>query len=84
MPIGAGIIVSCVPKFASNSASALYCIVNSILGQSLAPVLSGYIMEQYTDKREGMIMGYQLLLCGGLVLTILFLLARAIVKSIIE
>ena len=26
MPIGSGIIVSCVPKFASNSASALYCI----------------------------------------------------------
>ena len=26
MPIGNGIIVSCVPKFAANSASALYCI----------------------------------------------------------
>ena len=26
MPIAAGIIVGCVPKFAQNSASALYCI----------------------------------------------------------
>ena len=49
MPIGEGIIVSCVPKVASNSASALYCIFKSILGISFAPVLSGYLMEQYKN-----------------------------------
>lgn len=45
MPISAGIIVSSVPKNASNSGSALYGILQNILGLSLSPVLSGHIME---------------------------------------
>jgi len=48
MPIGSGIIVGCVPKFASNSASSLYNIFCNIVGISLAPVLSGIVMEIYS------------------------------------
>ena len=43
-------------------------------------MLSGYIMEQYRNKRQGMIKGYQILLYAGIVLLILFALARAIVN----
>ena len=80
MPIAAGIIIGCVPKFAQNSASALYCIFQNIVGLSLAPVLSGHIMEQYKNKRQGMIKGYQLLLFAGILLVLLFVGARAIVR----
>ena len=52
MPIGSGIIVGCVPKFASNSASSLYCIFCNIIGISLAPVLSGIIMEMYSKPAD--------------------------------
>lgn len=45
MPISTGIIIGCVPKFAQNSASAFYGIFMNILGLSLAPVISGHIME---------------------------------------
>ena len=37
-------------------------------------------MEQYKNKRQGMIKGYQVLLCAGVVLLVLFIFARAIVK----
>ena len=84
MPIGEGIIVSCVPKVASNSASALYCIFKNIVGISMAPVLSGFLMEMYKDKRDGMIMGYQLILSGSIIIVVFFLIAKAIAKRIIE
>lgn len=45
MPIGTGIIVSCVPKYASNSASALYAIFQNLFGIALSPILAGYIMD---------------------------------------
>lgn len=51
MPISAGIIISCVPKQAQNSANAVYCICQNILGLCMAPILSGHIMEQYENKR---------------------------------
>ena len=83
-PIAQGIIVGCVPKFAQNSASALYCICQNILALSVAPVLSAYIMDQYDNRREGMIAGYRVLLLAGLVLLTLFVIARSIVKAHIE
>ena len=81
MPISSGIIISCVPKHAQNSASAFYGIFMNILGLSLAPVISGHIMEQYTNKKEGMIHGYRILLYAGPVLLVLFIMARSIVLS---
>lgn len=84
MPIGAGIIVSCVPKFASNSASALYCIFYNLLGCALAPILSGYAMEQYRGQRQGMIVGYRVILVACLVHLILFICARGIVMGYLE
>lgn len=80
MPIATGIIIGCVPKQARNSASALYAVSQNVIGLSLAPVLSGHIMEQYKSKREGMIAGYSMLLYCGIVLTLLFMAARSIVK----
>ena len=38
-------------------------------------------MEQYTTKREGMVMGYRILLCAGLVLVSFYVGARIIVTS---
>ena len=41
-------------------------------------------MDQYKNKRQGMIKGYQVLLFAGLVLLILFIAARAIVKNLLD
>ena len=76
MPIASGIIVSCVPNDAQNSANAVYCICQNIIGLCLAPVLSGHIMESYENKRLGMIAGYRILLYAGVILTSLFGIAR--------
>jgi len=44
-------------------------------------VLSGQIMEQYKNKRVGMIKGYRILLYAGVLLTLLFFIARLIVNK---
>jgi len=75
MPIGQGIIVSCVPKKVSNSANAFYNICTNILAISYAPVLSGHIMESYKNKRLGMIAGYRVPLYTCFVLLVLYNLA---------
>ena len=84
MPIGVGIIIGCVPKFAQNSASALYCILMNTMGLSLSPIAAGYIMGQYKDKKQGMIKGYRLILSAGFVLFTLFLFARLIANAHID
>lgn len=78
MPIGQGIIVSCVPKFAQNSASSLYAIFLNLFGYTLAPVLSGYAAAQYDNKRDGMISAYRVILSASLLLFVLYILARAV------
>lgn len=78
MPIGQGIIVSCVPKFAQNSASSLYAIFVNLLGYTMAPVLSGYAAAQYENKRDGMISAYRVIFSAAPILFILYLLARAV------
>jgi len=81
MPIANGIIVGCVPKEVQNSGSALYVVMQNAIGLSVAPELAGKIMEHYPDKKEGMIAGYSMLLYGGPLLTLLFLVARLIVRK---
>ena len=45
MPIGIGVIIGCVPKYAHNSASAVYGILFNVLGLSTAPSIAAYVME---------------------------------------
>ena len=84
LPIISGIIVGSVPKFAQNTASAVSCVCNNILGLALGPIVSGYIMEQYKSKREGMIKGFIPLFVAGILLVTLFVWARAIVRNFLK
>ena len=84
LPIVSGIIVGSVPKFAQNSASAVSCVCNNILGLALGPVVAGYIMEQYKSKREGMIQGFIPFCVAGVFLVLLFIWARAIVRRYLK
>ena len=84
MPAGNGIIVGCVPKHVSNSASALYCVCQNMIGLSFGTVISGYIMDGYRNKREGMIHGYRVLMYAPLITTLLLIIARMIVKRALK
>ena len=81
MPIGIGVIIGCVPKYAHNSASAVYGILFNVFGLSLSPSVAAHIMEQYSSKREGMIHGYRILLYAGPFLLVFFIIARLIIAS---
>ena len=62
-----------------NSGLALYGIVQNIFGLSFAPVAAGMIMEDYQDKKEGMLAGYGMLLTSPIAIIFFFVVARVIV-----
>ena len=51
MVISAGVLITCVPKPAKNSASAVYNVFANVVGLSLAPYVAGHVMELYSDRK---------------------------------
>ena len=68
-----GIIISSVEKEKQNASSAFGQIFFNLTGFFLAPNVSGYVMDQYTNPKEGLTMGYRLML-GWNAFTLTFLL----------
>ena len=69
-----GIIISSVEKEKQNASSAFGQVFFNITGFWLAPNISGYVMDQYTNPKTGLTMGYRLLL-GWNFFTLMFLTA---------
>lgn len=74
VPTCFGIIISSVDKEHQSASSALGQVFFNLAGFWLAPNVSGYLMDQYANPKEGLIMGYRLIL-GWNVFTLLFLFA---------
>ena len=73
VPTATGIAVSSVPKRQQNASGALGQLIYNIFGFFLAPNMSGIIMDQYTDKVEGLIVGVSFILYWN-VFSVLFML----------
>ena len=67
-----GIIISSVRKEQQNASSAFGQIFFNLAGFFLAPNVSGYIMDSYTSPKEGLLIGYRVVL-GWNVFTLMFL-----------
>lgn len=69
-----GIIISSVDKSKQSASSAFGQVFFNLAGFWLAPNISGYVMDQYPNPKEGLIMGYRVML-GWNFFTLLFLFA---------
>lgn len=67
-----GIIISSVRKEQQSASSAFGQIFFNLAGFFLAPNVSGYVMDQYSNPKEGLLMGYRLVLAWN-VFTLMFL-----------
>lgn len=74
VPTCFGIIISSVKKEQQAASSAFGQIFFNLAGFFLAPNVSGYVMDQYANPKEGLIMGYRLVL-GWNFFTLFFLLS---------
>ena len=57
IPIGTGIMISSVQKDCQATSSSISQLIFNLLGYFFSPMLTGYIMDRFIDKRQGFIWG---------------------------
>ena len=73
IPIGTGIMISSVPKDCQATSSSLSQLIFNLLGYFLSPMLTGYIMDKFDDKKLGFIWGMRVVF-WWVILCLLFLI----------
>ena len=57
IPIGTGIMISSVQKDCQATSSSISQLIFNLLGYFFSPMLTGYIMDRFIDKKQGFIWG---------------------------
>ncbi len=57
IPIGTGIMISAVPKDCQATSSSISQLIFNLFGYFFSPMITGYIMDKFVDKRQGFIWG---------------------------
>ena len=57
IPIGTGIMISSVQKDCQATSSSISQLIFNLFGYFFSPMLTGYIMDRFVDKRQGFIWG---------------------------
>ena len=57
IPIGTGIMISAVPKDCQATSSSISQLIFNLFGYFFSPMITGFIMDIFTDKRKGFIWG---------------------------
>ena len=55
IPVGTGLMISSVRKDCQATSSSLSQLTFNLFGYFFSPILTGYIMDKFTDKKEGFI-----------------------------
>jgi MFS family permease len=62
IPIGTGIMISSVQKDCQATSSSISQLIFNLFGYFFSPMLTGYIMDEFIDKRQGFIWGMRVVL----------------------
>ena len=57
IPIGTGIMISAVPKDCQATSSSISQLIFNLFGYFFSPMITGFIMDSFIDKRKGFIWG---------------------------
>ena len=57
IPIGTGIMISAVPKYCQATSSSISQLIFNLFGYFFSPMITGFIMDRFIDKRKGFIWG---------------------------
>ena len=75
IPIGTGIMISSVPKDCQATSSSISQLIFNLLGYFSSPMLTGYIMDRFIDKRQGFIWGMRVIFWWVIFSLIFFILS---------
>ena len=75
IPIGTGIMISSVQKDCQATSSSISQLIFNLLGYFFSPMLTGYIMDIFVDKRQGFIWGMRVVFWWVIFSLIFFILS---------
>ncbi len=78
IPIGTGIMISSVQKDCQATSSSISQLIFNLLGYFFSPMLTGYIMDRFIDKRQGFIWGMRVVFWWVIFSLIFFILSYII------
>ena len=78
VPTCYGIMVSSCPKELQNASSAFGQIFFNMFGYFMAPILSGYVIDQFEGEIRGLTWGYRLILWSNIFAVIFLAIALCI------
>ena len=81
IPIGTGIMISSVQKDCQATSSSISQLIFNLLGYFFSPMLTGYIMDRFIDKRQGFIWGMRVVFWWVIFSLIFFILRSTWIKS---
>ena len=84
IPIGTGIMISSVPKDCQATSSSLSQLIFNLLGYFLSPMLTGYIMDKFDDKKMGFIWGMRVVFWWVILSLLFFIVSYFISAKIYE
>ena len=81
IPIGTGIMISSVQKDCQATSSSISQLIFNLLGYFFSPMLTGYIMDKFIDKRLGFIWGMRIVFWWVIVTLIFFIISYFIIEN---
>ena len=78
IPIGTGIMISSVQKDCQATSSSISQLIFNLLGYFFSPMLTGYIMDRFVDKRQGFIWGMRVVFWWVIFSLLFFILSYII------
>ena len=81
IPIGTGIMISAVPKDCQATSSSISQLIFNLFGYFFSPMLTGYIMDIFVDKRQGFIWGMRVVFWWVILCLIFFIISYFVAQN---
>ena len=81
IPIGTGIMISSVQKDCQATSSSISQLIFNLFGYFFSPMLTGYIMDKFSDKRQGFIWGMRVVFWWVIFSLIFFIISYFIAMN---
>ena len=78
IPIATGIMISSVPKDCQATSSSISQLVFNLLGYFSSPMITGFIMDSFTDEKTGFIWGMRVVFWWVIIALMFFILSYLI------
>lgn len=75
IPIGTGIMISCVPKDCQATSSSISQLIFNLLGYFSSPMITGFIMDRFDDDKRGFIWGMRVVFWWVIIALMFFIIS---------